>query len=585
MTRTARLFTWLGSLRIAVPLLIAIAVVLAWGTIYETRFGTAAVQRFVYRAWWFQGLLAFLAVNLALAALERYPWKRRHLPFVLAHLGIILILIGGIVGGRFGVEGQLIVQEGQAERVLQLPGNVLVVSSPNPGIEQRFPTRFETQAWVREPHTAFPVSIEGRQIRLLVDRYYPDAVAQETIRGDGPEENPAVHVVLAHGDQQEAVWLLARQPDRFGIGWGEGHVLFLEPKTESQFERLMDSKAAQPPARGIVTVHLEESGRTIEVPVPDERGKTVELKGTPYRITFKDYFPDFAIGEDGPTSQSPEPRNPAVSFTLSGPEGTDPHLLFALHPDIATMHGWTHRIKARVTYTHAASESLPPSAIVLFRSPTHGLAAVLTGADGERQVLTPVEVGATYTHPWLEYAFTVAAFEPRAQVIEEIRNRGDTVKGDAVHVVAQEGDDRAEAWIRLRDAVELVLGKGPLVVEYRPDQRELPVTIKLLDFRKIDYPGTQMAAEFESDVQLSDPQRGMILMRKISMNEPLRYRGYSFYQSSFIPGSVETTVLSVRSDPGTPLVYAGFLIVIGGVVAMFAGRRPARTTTRRGARA
>jgi hypothetical protein len=83
-----RFIKLLGSLTIAVPLLVAIAVVLAWGTIYETRFGTAAVQRFIYRAWWFQGLLAFLAVNLALAALERYPWKRRHLPFVLAHLGI-----------------------------------------------------------------------------------------------------------------------------------------------------------------------------------------------------------------------------------------------------------------------------------------------------------------------------------------------------------------------------------------------------------------------------------------------------------------------------------------------------------------
>jgi cytochrome c biogenesis protein ResB len=65
------------------------------------------------------------------------------------------------------------------------------------------------------------------------------------------------------------------------------------------------------------------------------------------------------------------------------------------------------------------------------------------------------------------------------------------------------------------------------------------------------------------------------------MNKPLRYRGYSFYQSSFIPGPVETTVLSVRSDPGTPLVYAGYLIVIGGVVAMFAGRPAPRTSPTR----
>jgi cytochrome c biogenesis protein ResB len=58
------------------------------------------------------------------------------------------------------------------------------------------------------------------------------------------------------------------------------------------------------------------------------------------------------------------------------------------------------------------------------------------------------------------------------------------------------------------------------------------------------------------------------------MNHPLRYRGFSLYQSSFIPGAVETTVLSARNDPGTPFVYAGFLIVIAGVILMFATRPP-----------
>ena len=71
------LFRILGSLRMAVPVLFVIAVVLAWGTIYEARFGTAAVQRFVYQAWRFQALLAFLAINLAAAALSRWPWQRR----------------------------------------------------------------------------------------------------------------------------------------------------------------------------------------------------------------------------------------------------------------------------------------------------------------------------------------------------------------------------------------------------------------------------------------------------------------------------------------------------------------------------
>ncbi|TPW01553.1 MAG: cytochrome c bioproteinis protein, partial [bacterium] len=146
----------------AVTVILVIAAVLAWGTIYETRFGTAAVQRFVYQAWWFQLLLGFLAVNLAAAAYERYPWKRQHAPFVMAHLGIILILIGGIIGGRFGIDGQLIIREGESQRSLQLPANVLVVHQPNPGAHHVFPTNFETRAWVHEPNARFQVPADGR---------------------------------------------------------------------------------------------------------------------------------------------------------------------------------------------------------------------------------------------------------------------------------------------------------------------------------------------------------------------------------------------------------------------------------------
>jgi cytochrome c biogenesis protein ResB len=159
------------------------------------------------------------------------------------------------------------------------------------------------------------------------------------------------------------------------------------------------------------------------------------------------------------------------------------------------------------------------------------------------------------------------------------------VKAEAIHVVAEEGDSRADAWVGLRGRAELAVGKAPIGVEYRPDQRELPFTVKLMDFRKIDYPGISMAAGFESDVQVSDPKRGLILMRKISMNNPLRYRNFSLFQASYIPGEVETTVLSLRSDPGTPFVYAGFLIVIGGVVTMFVQHRKIKPKPRRSSKA
>lgn len=567
--KTKRSIHLLGSLTLAVPLLIAIAAVLAWGTIYETRFGTAAVQRFIYHAWWFQALLAFLALNLTMAALERAPWQRRHIPFVLAHIGIILILLGGIIGGRFGIEGQLVIPEGQAEHTLETPGNVLVVHQPNPGIHAVIPTRFETQAWVHEPNLVLPVTVGGRAIQLTVNRYYPDAMTEEHVTDGGSEENPAVHVRLAHEEHQDAVWLFARDPERFGIGWADAHVLFLEPQTTAQLEQLIGRSQAKTHPRGVVVLDLPGMKRAREIPVPDTLNQAIPVEGTPYQITFKDYFPDFAITEAGLVNRSSQPHNPAVSFTLTGPEGADAYLLFALHPDFQAMHGVAHQIPAQVTYTHAATASLPPNCIGLIREPSGMLIGVLTGSGMERQVIDPLDVGTPYVHPQLGYRAEVAAYYPRAVLEQQISNRSDEVKTEALHLIGREGDQTAEAWLRLRGMVELPLGGKPIRVEYRPAQRDLPVTIKLLDFRKIDYPGTEMAAGFESDVEVTDAKRGMVLMRKISMNNPLRYRGYSFFQSSYIPGSPEATILSVRSDPGTPFVYAGFIIVILGVVSMF----------------
>jgi len=563
------LYEFLGSLTIAVPLLIVIATVLAWGTIYETRFGTASVQRVVYSSWWFQSLLGFLALNLAIAAIQRYPWQRRHIPFLTAHLAIILILIGGIIGGRFGIQGQLIIPEGQAENTLHLFRNVLTVRQANPGVEQVFPTRFETQAWVHEPNMAVPVTFDGRSVQLTVDRYYPNASTEETVTGDGAEDNPAIQVRMMHQEHEDTVWLFARDPDRFGVSWGETHVLFIEPKDAQSLERLMNPSLAPPHPRGAVSLAFPTIPGTREIPVPESLNEPIEIPGTPYHITFKDYFPDFEMDEQGLRSRSASPNNPAVAFTLSGPEGTDPYMLFALHPDFSSVHGWQFQIPAQVRYTFDGTPAFPDQSIALLQTPSGTLSAILVDTAEKRQVIEPLVLGTRYTHPSLDYQFEVVASYPRATITHHFTNEDNEVKAEALHLVAREGDERAEAWIRPRETVELRLGKEPITVEYGPATRQLPVTVKLLDFRKITYPGLELAAGFESDVEVTDPQHGLILMRKISMNNPLRYRGFSFYQSSYIPGSPEVTVLSVRSDPGTPLVYAGFITVILGVIAMF----------------
>lgn len=92
----------------------------------------------------------------------------------------------------------------------------------------------------------------------------------------------------------------------------------------------------------------------------------------------------------------------------------------------------------------------------------------------------------------------------------------------------------------------------------------LPFTIELTDFRKTDHPGTDMAKSYESDIIVHDGNISWPV--RIRMNEPLRYKGYTFYQSSFgqNPDGAEVTVLDVVRNTGRTFPYvSGFVIFTG----------------------
>jgi cytochrome c biogenesis protein ResB len=141
-----RTLSFIGSLQMAVVLLVAIGATLAYGTWFEATHNTAAVQRYVYQAWWFQALLGFLILNLAASAVLRLPWKQRHIGFVCTHVGIILMLIGGLVSIYRGVEGQIIIPQGQSSSTLQQFSSVLAVHILNPGEQAVFPVNFAATA-------------------------------------------------------------------------------------------------------------------------------------------------------------------------------------------------------------------------------------------------------------------------------------------------------------------------------------------------------------------------------------------------------------------------------------------------------
>ena len=59
----------------------------------------------------------------------------------------------------------------------------------------------------------------------------------------------------------------------------------------------------------------------------------------------------------------------------------------------------------------------------------------------------------------------------------------------------------------------------------------------------------------------------------IEVNHPLKYRGYSFYQSSYDPARPQWTGLEVVRDPGVNVVFLGIVLLNLGVIIAFYRRR------------
>jgi len=104
-------------------------------------------------------------------------------------------------------------------------------------------------------------------------------------------------------------------------------------------------------------------------------------------------------------------------------------------------------------------------------------------------------------------------------------------------------------------------------IELRPTRYYKPYTLTLLEFRHDLYPGTDIPKNFSSRAHLNDPTTGESRDVLIYMNNPLRYRGDTYYQSSFEGDHV--TILQVVRNPASVSPYVACVLVSAGLLIQF----------------
>ena len=95
-----------------------------------------------------------------------------------------------------------------------------------------------------------------------------------------------------------------------------------------------------------------------------------------------------------------------------------------------------------------------------------------------------------------------------------------------------------------------------------------PFSLELLEFKHERYLGTNTPKNFSSKIKLVNENINENRESLISMNNPLRYDGETFYQSGFLPND-KGTILQVVRNPGWLMPYLSCLIVSFGMFIQF----------------
>jgi len=102
----------------------------------------------------------------------------------------------------------------------------------------------------------------------------------------------------------------------------------------------------------------------------------------------------------------------------------------------------------------------------------------------------------------------------------------------------------------------------------RPRRFYKQFALTLLHFAHDRYAGTDIPKNFSSRVRLVDLERNENREVIISMNDPLRYRGFTFYQAGF-DNNDKTTILQVVKNPAMLLPYIACGLVALGLLTQF----------------
>ncbi len=205
----ARVFDFLCSLKLAVLIIIGIGIISSVGTIYEARYDAQTAQKLIYKSIYMYAIMGALVINLLAVMIDRWPWKRNHLSFVLAHIGIITLLIGSVITQKFGIDGSIAFGVGETNRYVSVDSTEMGVFAATEGtkLEPVFQKPVDFFMQPPSPEKPYLIPLSGGNIELIDYIHYGLRKA-EVVRSERNTDGPAIRIQLLSSRVNMTQWLV-----------------------------------------------------------------------------------------------------------------------------------------------------------------------------------------------------------------------------------------------------------------------------------------------------------------------------------------------------------------------------------------
>ena len=270
--KLTRIIKPLASIRLAVLVILAMASMAAWGTFVESFYNDAKrAQETVYHSWYSYSVFLLLGISLTAVMVDRWPWKKKHLAFLSAHIGIIILMLGSLVTRYMGIDGSMTLKPGEPKNRIIVGQTDLVAYSGlvTGGVRKIYEQ--EVHFLKNPPSTGKPHVINLGGDEIVIDGFNPYSIPREEVEAsDKKEQGPGLRFQISNDKVSQSGWLLLGRSDfqekdmgpakiilaRKGhyTHPGDGHVLLLEDSgnLEGIEYSLFGLKHSRPVRKGVI---------------------------------------------------------------------------------------------------------------------------------------------------------------------------------------------------------------------------------------------------------------------------------------------------------------------------------------------